>query len=69
MDVQQLTGLAKRSALDELYGVGFDAWRTYEAKVNAVTVSMVNEAAKQYLTMVRRAHVLVSPNGYATADR
>jgi len=63
MDLQHLSGLAKRSALDELYGIGYDAWMTYEAKLNAVTVSMVNEAAERYLTMPHRAEVVISPNG------
>ncbi|MBI3331148.1 MAG: insulinase family protein [Candidatus Omnitrophica bacterium] len=63
MDLQHLSGLAKRSALDELYGIGYDAWMTYEAKLNAVTASMVSEAAERYLTMPRRAEVVISPNG------
>ncbi len=64
MELQHLIGLAKRSALDELYGIGYDAWRTYEAKLNAVTVSMVNEAAARYLTMPHRAEVVISPDGH-----
>ena len=65
MDLQHLSGLAKRSVLDELYGVGYDNWTSYEAKVNAVTVPMVNEAAQRYLTMKDRAQIVVSPNGQA----
>ncbi len=64
MDVQQLTGLARRSALDELYGLGYDAWSTYEQKIASVTLESVNEAAKRYLTLERRAQVIVSPNGH-----
>jgi len=63
MDVQHLIGLAKRSALDELYGLGHDAWTTYEARINAITVPMVNDAAQRYLTMQRRTEVVISPNG------
>ena len=66
MDLQHLVGLAKRATLDELYGVGFDAWTTYERRINAVTVPMVNEAAKRYLTLRKRAQIVVSPNGHAT---
>lgn len=65
LDVQQLVGLAKRSVLDELYGQGFDAWQSFETKINAVTVPMVHEAAKRYLTMRQHAQVVVSPNGQA----
>ena len=63
MDVQHLIGLAKRSALDELYGLGYDAWTTYEARINAIAVPMVNEAAQRYLTMQRRTEVVISPDG------
>ncbi|MBI4597891.1 MAG: insulinase family protein [Candidatus Omnitrophica bacterium] len=65
MEVQHLIGLSKRAALDELYGVGCDAWRSYEAKINGITVSMVNAAAKRYLTIGRHAQVIISPNGHS----
>jgi len=68
LDVQQLVGLAKRSAIDELYGVGFDAWTRYEDRINAVTVPLVNDVAKRYLTMQQRARIVVSPNGHARND-
>ena len=61
MDIQHLVGLAKRSSLDELYGLGFDAWRDYEKKINAVTVEEIEEAARRYLTLQDRAQVVVSP--------
>ncbi len=64
MDLQQLVGLARRSVLDELYGVGFDRWNTYEQTIRAVTPSMVHEAAKRYLTVRQRAEIVVSPNGH-----
>jgi len=65
LDLQHLAGLAKRSVLDELYGLGFDAWTTYETKITSVTVPMVYEAAKHYLTPRQRAQVVISPNGRA----
>ena len=65
MDLQHVVGLTKRAVLDELYGRGYDAWTMYEDTVNAITVPMVNEAAKRYLTMRQRAQVIVSPNGHA----
>ncbi len=67
LGIQQLVELTRRSALDELYGVGFDAWQSYEAKINAVSVDMVNAAARGYLTVNRRAQVVVGPNGHAPA--
>lgn len=63
MELQHVGGLAKRSTLDELYGLGFDAWTRYEEKLNAVTVSSADEAAARYLTMSRHAEVIISPNG------
>ena len=64
MDLQHLSGLAKRSALDELYGIGYDAWKTYEADIQALTVPMVNDAAARYLTMPAHAEVVISPDGH-----
>lgn len=63
LDLQHLVGLAKRSALDELYGRGFDAWKAYEARVNAVTAPAVNEVAARYLTTRRHVEVVISPDG------
>ncbi|MBI3011482.1 MAG: insulinase family protein [Candidatus Omnitrophica bacterium] len=65
LELQHLIGLAKRSALDELYGLGFDAWTRYEDRINALTTAMVNEAAGRYLTMRQRVQVVVSPDGRA----
>ena len=64
LDLQHVVGLAKRASLDELYGLGYNAWTTYEAKINAVTVAMVNDATRRYLTMRQRTQVVISPNGH-----
>jgi len=61
MDLQQLSGLAKRSALDELYGLGYDAWQKFEAQINAVTAQAVRETAARYLTLSAVADVVVGP--------
>ncbi|MDP3702848.1 MAG: insulinase family protein, partial [Candidatus Omnitrophota bacterium] len=66
LDIQHLAGLAKRAALDELYGIGYDAWADYEARITRVTTPMVDEAAKRYLTLQQRAEVVISPNGHPT---
>jgi len=65
MDVQSLVGLAKRATLDELYGLGYDAWRRYEDDINAVSRTAVQAAAQRYLTLPQRAQVVVSPDGHA----
>lgn len=64
MDVQHLVGLAKQSAIDELYGLGYDAWAAYEQKIQAVTVAMVDAAARRYVTLQQRAQIVISPNGH-----
>ena len=67
MDLQHLAGLARQAALDELFGLGFDAWIAYEARVNAVTPELAHAAAKRYLTLGRLAQVVISPNGAPAA--
>jgi zinc protease len=69
LDIQDLDGLARRAAIDELYGLGFDAWMSYEARIGAVTGSAVHDAARRYLTMQRRAQVIIGPNGHADSLR
>ena len=69
MDLQHLVGLAKRSVLDELFRLGYDAWTTYEDKINAVTLAQVNGAAKRYLTLNQCSQVVISPaNGHASPN-
>jgi zinc protease len=63
LDVQHLVGLTKRIALDELYGLGYNAWTTYEARINSITAPMVNEAAKRYLMLDHRTQIIISPDG------
>jgi zinc protease len=65
MELQQLAGLAKRSALDELYGLGYAAWQDYEARIQAVSRDAVQEAASRYLTLSRDAEVVVGPGAAA----
>ena len=65
MDLQHLEGLTKRAVLDELYGVGFDSWKDYESRINAITAPQVSEVGRRYLTMQNRARVTVSSNGHA----
>ena len=67
MELQDMVGLARRSALEELYTIGYDAWQTYEADINAVTLEQVQEAARHYMTLPRRAEIVISPNGHDDA--
>jgi len=62
MELQLLSGLARRAAVDELYGVGYDAWQQYEARINAVSLADVNAVAKRYVRLSQRAQVMIGPN-------
>lgn len=61
LELQGLGGLAKRSTLDELYGLGYDAWQSYEQRIGAVTAAMVQEAAQRYLQLSHRTEIVVAP--------
>jgi len=67
MDLQRVSGFARRAALEELMGVGYDAWRHYEDRINAVTAPMVQQAAKRYLTLQQRAQAIVGPGAKASS--
>lgn len=42
--------MATRAALDELYGLGYDAYEKYADRVNAVTLDDVKRVAREFLT-------------------
>lgn len=44
-----ISGQAQQAALDELYGLGYDYDRTFDARIEAVTRDDVTRVAKQYL--------------------
>jgi len=53
-----------------LYGRGYDNWRSYESRVNAITVEQLNEVATRYLTLAQRVQIAVAAdvNGAVTAE-
>ena len=53
---QSNSAFAYMSALDELYGLGFDRYKELEAKVNAVSTSDIKRVAQKYFS--RQPHVL-----------
>jgi len=57
ISLQSLGHLAQRMALDELYGLGYDAYLKYPEKILAVEKKEVVKAAKKYLD--ESAYVLV----------
>ncbi|HEX9780274.1 MAG TPA: pitrilysin family protein [bacterium] len=64
-ELQDLVGLTKRSAIDELYGVGYDGWTRYEQEIRGTTLEALNRTAREHLAIERRAEVIVIPDGSA----
>ncbi len=58
--------MALQSALDELYGLGYDHSRQYEEKINAVTAEDLLRVARKYLT--NYVMVRTGPNQQAAAE-
>ena len=54
-------GRASRSALDELYGLGYDAYRGYEAEIQSLNIADLTRIAKKYFTPDNYAMVVVEP--------
>ena len=65
LELQNLSGLARRITLDELYGLGYDHWTRYEQRIRAVTLPMVHEVAKRYLTLSKHAEIIVTSDELA----
>ena len=58
---------AQRAALDELYGFGYDYYKTFDSRIESVTLQEVIDAAGRYFGN----HVLVtaSPEGEERAAK
>ena len=54
-------GRAFRSAIDELYGLGYDAYRGYEAEIRSLSIDDLTRIAKKYFTPDNFALVVVEP--------
>lgn len=61
MSLDTPTALNFASALDELYGQGFNHYQTYDAKIDAVTPEDVKAAAEHYLNLSSVAVVITRP--------
>ena len=59
---QDLGGMAMVSALDELYGFGYQRWEEEEAEYEAVQLEDIQRAARTYLRSDRLVHVAVGPD-------
>jgi len=54
-------GRAFRAAIDELYGLGYDDYRGYEAKIRSLSVSDLSRVSNEYFTPDSYALVVVEP--------
>lgn len=61
MGIQTNQSLGFVSALDELYGLGYDYYQRQEERIDAVTAEDVRDAARKYLDKNRAAVVVTRP--------
>ena len=48
-------------SLDELYGLGFDHYREYDARIDDVTREDIKRLAKEYLDLNKAVIVMAMP--------
>ncbi len=66
--LQSTATWALRCALDELQGVGFDAYRQYEARINRLQPADLERVINQYITSAKSVTVRVEPPQASHAD-
>jgi len=60
---QQTNGaMGFQTTLDELYGLGYDRYQSYDELIDSVTFEDIQRLAKQYLDLDRRAVVTTLPS-------
>lgn len=60
-DQQTNESLGFLTVLDELYGLGFDRYKTYDQNIDAVTAEDIRRLAQKYLDLNQRVIVTTSP--------
>lgn len=61
MQRQNIGELATQSALDELYGLGYNAYKEQEARYQSITLDDVRKAAQKYLSKDKFVVTVVKP--------
>ena len=61
--LQSVSSQASDAANNELYGQGYEFYKAFPEKINAITAADVIEAAKRYLTLDAYTISIVGPNG------
>lgn len=61
MGMQTNSSRAMQAALNAIYGLPVNDWRTYDAKVDAVTLADIQAFARRYFEPDRRVQLVVKP--------
>ncbi len=61
MGMQTNSARAMQSALNAVYGLPVNDWRTYDARVDAVTLASIQKFARQYFLPKQRVQLVVKP--------
>jgi zinc protease len=67
IDLQRGSAVALNLALNELYGLGYDEYRRFPARINAVTAEDVLRVAQKYIQPERFTRVIVRPDPQSAA--
>ncbi len=61
MGMQTNSARAMQSALNAVYGLPVNDWRTYDARIDAVTLANIRAFAQKYFQPARRVQLVVKP--------
>ena len=61
MGMQTKSARAMQAALNAIYGLPVNDWRTYDAKVDAVTLADIQAFARRYFEAGQRVQMIVKP--------
>ena len=69
MDIQTDASLGFISALDELYGTGYNYYQSFDRLIDAVTIEDIKRLAVKYLDLNKAAIVIARPTVEAAAQK
>jgi zinc protease len=65
IDLQRISAVATNLALNELYSLGYDEYRRYPEKINAVTAEDVLRVAQKFIRLGSHTLTIIRPNAAA----
>jgi zinc protease len=60
--MQTNSARAMQSALNAVYGLPVNDWRTYDARIDAVTLADIQAFAVKYFQITQRVQLVVKPS-------